>query len=209
MTGQELYDFTTQLLAGRAMDATPFFIMLNLAKNIRELKRPWMVLRTEDSSQSFSSSTSIDVTKDLPADFLRPLERKPLVLVSSSGSVLDNYKTIKYPDRHAKADESGFVFFNYKTRKFGITGSLSQTYTAYLQYIAKGATITAGSSWDNFDSAFHPILAADVAVMQKGSVDYDDINSRMVQYHGMTISDIERAMNMWDDSLQRSELGGR
>lgn len=203
MTGQELKDFTTELLGGREMGDTFFYQQANLAKDNREGMRPWMKLRKESSGTSFAASDSYLNMKTLPTDFLVTYGNSPLKLVS--GATVEEFTEIPLEQRRVKQSVSGLFYIDHGNEQFAITGNISQAMTGYLYYVKRSADIDASTGWI-FPEAYHPILAADICIAQKGSVDYDELNERMVKYHGLSISDIWNAMVKWDDRLQRAAL---
>lgn len=207
MTGQELWDLNTSILGGRQMGDTLFFQLVNMAKRSRESKRPWARLRTEDTSMSFSQS---DVSeKDLPADFIKTYEYRPgkgkLQLIDSDGNV-EQMTQIDFEERHKYATQFGYFYINQGTSKLGITGTPDRAYTAHLFYIAATPSITLTTSWSKFPEDYHPVLAFDVAIINKGGIDWDTVNANQVPYNASTIRDLESSMAMWDAELQQSSL---
>lgn len=211
MTGSELYTLTTELLAGRAMGETFFYQMLNMARSKREGMRPWMVLRKIDSSKTISSGDSIEDTKTLPTDFRRTYNQKrangvraPLIL--TSGNIIRYVQQIPFGTQYEHQDISDRFFVDVANSTFALTGTRDRSYTARLSYIYNPGNITASANDWVFPDEYHPILAFDVAITQKGGVDYDEINARMVAFHGADIRELDSAIVKWDDELQRSEL---
>lgn len=221
MTGEELQQVTSVLLDGRDMGASKYAQLLITAKRIREGARPWMALRTVDTSKTWAPSDTYETLKDLPSNFrkpynvLKPLDlegspRTPIILVSGSNFIY-TYPTT-FGAHIAHQNVANLHYFDYANKKFGITGRVERTYTVHLHYIKETTSpATDGSdlnvwTWDlSIDDAI--ILAYDIAMAQKGSIDYDEINARMVQYHGVDARQLFSNMVKWDDELQRSALG--
>jgi hypothetical protein len=221
MTGEELQQITSTLLDGRDMGASKYAQLLRVHKRIREGVRPWMALRTVDTSKTWSSSDTYETLKDLPTNFRKPYNvlkprdlegspRTPIILVSGD-NFLYTYPTT-FGAHIAHKNENNLHFFDYANRKFGITGRVDRTYTVHLHYIKTSTDPELdGSDLDTWEWELSPadgiILAYDIAIAQKGGIDYDEINARMVQYHGVDARQIFSGMVKWDDELQRSALG--
>ena len=90
-TGSNLYDFTAKLLLNYQMDKTIFYYLLNLAKGNREQMRPWVILRSEDTSNNASPAqnlinNSMYLTPfTLPADFLNHYSPKRSLIGVAAG----------------------------------------------------------------------------------------------------------------------------
>jgi hypothetical protein len=221
MTGEELQQITSVLLDGRDMGASKYAQLLRTAKRVREGARPWMALRTVDTSKTWGPGDTYETLKDLPADFRKPYnvlkprdlegsQRTPIILISGD-SVVYTYPTI-FGAHLAHKDINNLHYFDYANRKFGITGRMDRSYTVHLHYL-KTTTDPAsdGGDLDAWTWDLSPddgiILAYDIAIAQKGGIDYDEINARMVQYHGVDVRQLFSNMVKWDDELQRSALG--
>lgn len=204
MNGETLKDFTTELLAGRELGDTLFYQLLNNAKNRRERRRAWMKLRTVDSSNSVTSSTTFATEFTMPTNFIRFYGKYPIRLVRGTDVVKLEEIPLEQLDEQQNA--CGYFAVNHSTNKFYITGTWSQSYTVKIYHTAKSTAIAAGTEWV-FGDDFALALCFDVAAQQKGDISYDDINARMVQYHGKSISDIDSAMILWDANLQVNSRG--
>lgn len=203
MTGSQIYELTTTLLDGRQMDEVAFYRLLNLAKNKRERKRPWMILRKKDKTTvSLSTSDDFETAKALPSDFGRFYNNKSVQLVSADGD--HKYipqKAFEMQYEH-KDDDVCFVEYLAGGSNIYFGGIRSKAYDVWLFYCQISDDITSDTSWV-FPPDFAPLLAFDVAIMQKGGIDYDDINARMVQYNGVEVQQLEMSMVHWDAELQR------
>lgn len=211
MTGDQLYTINTQLLSGATVDEDLFYQFLNMYKDMLESSRDWMILRTFDSSITFSSSDDYTSTKTLPARFLRTYtfynsrgEEQPGVYIIDSAGNKQPLKPIKFEERFAYKDIEGFYYVDVKNSKIGRTGLLAGT--LHLFFLQGSADIDTDSTWA-FPSFAHPLLPIKVAIDQKGGIDWDTVNANQVPYNANTIKQIESALNMWDARLQQAELG--
>lgn len=203
MTTEELQQMTTDLLDGREIGTTFFIQILNMQKRIREQSRPWVILRAEDGSNSVTTGNTYKTAHTLPERFMRFYGEYPIKIVDSAENVQDEFYERGYNMRRKMKDHNGIFFVDYANDNLYLSGSISKAGTMYIDFIQASADFTNGGSeeWP-FPENFHPLLAFDVAITQKGGVDYDDIHARMVQYHGIDVRALENAMNMWDAQLQ-------
>lgn len=223
MNGKQLQNLTSELLDGRDIGPSKYVTLLKARKRLREALRPWMVLRTVDTSKTYTGADNFETLKDLPVDFVVPYnafkppglhgpDRTPLVLVSGETQIY-TFPTI-LGSHILNKDRNHMHYFDYAQQKYGITGKAQLSYTVHLHYIKTttdpkddGSDLDAWT-WDLDPSGqFSPLLAYDIAIQQKGGIDYDEINARMVQYHGIDVREMSRSMIFWDDTLQRSALG--
>lgn len=214
MTPQELYDLTTELLGGNAMSTTVWEQFVNMARITREGKRDWQILKKKNTSLSWLTSDGVTVTKSLAAitDFLRPIKQTakshPIILLNSSGKKAGYADEILLENQYDYADVPGYFFIDYGAGTLSFTAPAPSTQTAALFYIRNSGDLSLDTvtPWV-FPAAYHPLLAFDVAMNQKGGVDYDDINARMVSYLGVTVQGLEHSMLMWDEKIKLSALG--
>lgn len=204
MNGQTLLDLTTELLAGRVLGTTLFLQLLNNAKARREARRAWMKIRTVDSSNTVTAATTYQSSFAFPSRFLRFYGKYPIRLVSGTSVIKLEERPLEELDELQTT--VGYFCVDYANSLIYITGTWNQSYATKIFYCKKSADITLTTAW-TFPDEYHPMLAFDVAIQQKGDIDYDEINARMVLYHGKSVSDIESAMVLWDANLQTSSKG--
>jgi hypothetical protein len=207
MTRDQLRDLCNSLLGGAAIDDTLFDTLVNLAKDRREEDRPWMILRTEDTSQSASSANTYLTAETLPSNFRRFYGEYPIQLLNSAGTSLLRYRQIPLERKILEKDNDGKFYVNYATGEFFLCGLLSQSYTIHQFYLKTTDDIADGSNWV-FPSRFHRILAFEVAVMYKLGVDYDIINNVQGDNNAAVANAIYATMTQWDDDLQNAAQSG-
>lgn len=203
--GATILALLTDLLDGRVMGDDKFYRLVNQAKNNREAKRPWRILIKCDSTKTSLTSDNYLTAKALPTDFRKTLKTNTLKL-SATGGVVYNLVEVPFEQRLEYQNSWGYFYIDYAGGNFYICGTPPTALTCNLFYISKSADITSTTSWV-FPDEYAPILAFDVAMMQKGGIDYDDINARMVTNHGQSAADMASDMDFWDASLWQSAIG--
>jgi len=211
MNGETLYDLTTAFLSGQTIDETLFYQLLNMEKNMVETERDWMILRSFDSTITFSSSDDYTGTKSLPARFLRiynpysdaAKEQTGVYIVDSAGNK-NALNPIKFADRFAYKDTDGYFYLDIKNSKIGRTGTLAGT--LHLFFLQGTEDMADSVTW-TFPSFAHPLLAYRVAVTQKGGIDWDTVNANQTPFNEKDIQRIVSRLALWDARLQQSELG--
>lgn len=201
----------TLFLGGQSIDSVLFFQLLNMKKNLLEAKRDWMILRDFDSTLTFTAADDYTGSKSLPARFLRVYtpydarqeEQTGVYIVDSAGN-RNPLKPIPFARRFEYKDTNGYFYIDVKNSKIGRTGTLAGT--LHLFFLKGTADIEAGTTWE-FPTFSHPLLAYEVAIEQKGGIDWDRVNANQVPYNKNTSNEIMSGLNMWDSRLQQTELG--
>lgn len=212
MNGADLYTLNTKLLGGRSIDQDMFYQLVNMQKNLREMSRDWMKLRTEDTTIIFSSSDTYTSTKPLPTRFLRTYSfydqygnlAGPFI-INSNGSKIP-LKPIKFEQRYDYKDTPGYYYIDVKNSTIGRTGSTVGT--LHLFFLQGTPDIDADSPWGLPPAdSYGALLAYDVAVEQKGGIDWDTVNANQVPFNQRKINQLEANLATWDARLQQAELG--
>lgn len=210
MNKTQIQDFVRDLLDGYEMEETLFDTFLNIAQMYWEGRRPWMILRAEDTSQTISTSGTFLTEKDLPADFRKWYTRFPIVLADAQGNAQSFLREVPLNTKLAHKSNNTKFYCKYGTKKFCVCGTFSQPYTAHIYYIRKGELVSAddGNEWE-FDSEYHPILGLSIAVYWKLGVDYDIINNQQGDANASLAVQIFNTMADWDGDLQESAIQGQ
>lgn len=204
-TGTELKTLNTEIRAGREMDDTIFYILLNLAKANFERRRAWRKLVKKDTSNSSTGATTYATAFTLPTTFIMTLPRRTLKLINSAGAYLE-YTEVPFEQWDEYKTSTGYFCIDHLNSQYYVSGVLSGTYTHNFYFISTTADITSSTSWV-FPAEFHPALAFEVAAMDELGIDYDDINARQGNANLTRSELIMRNAGKWDDALQRSALG--
>lgn len=209
MTKAELKTFVEDgLLNGDTINTTLFDVFLDHAQMYMENLRPWVILRTEDTSQSISSSTTFETQKALPTDFRKWYTRFPVILTDSNGRPQEYLAEVPLHDKTKYRDHNTKFYCNYGSNYLFICGS-HQSLTVRQYYIRK-TTLVSGDD-DNewvFPSEYHHVLGLIIAVFYKHGVDYDIINSKQSDSHIDMTKQVYSAMSDWDSDLAESALNG-
>lgn len=212
MNREQLYEFTTSVLDGFEMDLTLFYSLLDVSQSNRENARPWVILRTEDSTQTASTSDSYLTAKTLPTDFKKTYNRFPIVLTDSQGNVVRKLREIPIHERNQYRNDGNKFYVNYATRQFFLCGTQSQSSTINFYYIKKSTKISSTdiNTWifDIYDDSYVKMLGLDVAVMHKWGIDYDQINAVQADKNFMQAQLIFENMAEWDSQLAQSAQEG-
>lgn len=209
MSGADFYTAVSSLIDGFSLDTTLFYQMLNTARIRRELSRPFMRLRKYDFSQTVGPISVAPTTLPpsasitLPTDFLY-LNRDGEITLYDSVNTWQTFTEIAMNLIIPYLQVNNVFYVDHAAGKAYFLGIIDKAYKAFVPYQANLGDITAGSTWLNIPSAFHMILAYDVAAMYRLGVDYDDINARNASENGRQAEALFNSMVVWDDNLQRS-----
>lgn len=208
MTKEQLQTFVTSLLDGYEIEESLFDTLLNIAQAYWESRRPWMILRSEDTSQTIGTSNTYLTEKSLPADFRKWYTRFPIVLADENGNARQFLREVPLNTKLAHKSNNTKFYCNYATKKFYVCGTPSQASTAHIYYIRKAPLVSEGNEWE-FDEEFHPLLGLSIAVYWKLGVDYDIINNAQGESNAALAAQMFSAMTEWDGDLQESSIQGQ
>jgi hypothetical protein len=208
MNGSDFYTAVQSLVSGFSIDTTLFYQMLNNARIRRELQRPWMVLRKYQYSQtinaqSFSSIFPPAAQATIPTDF-QFFTRDGEITLYNNNNQWETYLEVPLNLAIPYMQDSNKFFMDYNAGIIYFCGNIATSYTIFLQYQANLGDITANTTWLNFPSWAHMILAYDVAAMYRLGIDYDDINARNADQNNRDAQLMMGALIAWDDNRQRS-----
>ena len=208
MKGSDFYTAVQSLVSGFSIDSVLFYQMLNTARIRWELMRPWMVLRTYQYSQTLSPGPapmvmppSASIT--IPTDF-QFFTRDGEITLYNNNNQFETYTEIPLDLAIPYLQNANVFFSDYNAGKFYFCGVIDQSYKAFIQYQANLGDITATSTWINFPTWCHMLLAYEVAAMYRLGLDYDDINARNADRNIIDAKQLYAAMVSWDDNRQRS-----
>jgi hypothetical protein len=211
MTGPELEVFATELNGGATISDTLLLQYLNLAKALVEQMRPWMILRKTDTSKSVTSGNTWQTAIDLSGitDFSRFYETDtsaPIKLFDGINRI-EPYRQVPWDQRLYYKDVPNTFVFDEANKQLYLNGIVSFAGTLYIDYIQNSADITNddSSSWI-FPSWAHPLLGFYAVAINKGGVDYDDINARMAPDNRAQAQQIINMLSSWDNAKQQSAL---
>lgn len=201
LTYEQYYTQLTNLLDGVQIDDTLFGIWLNMVRNIIESERPWVVLRKIDKSNTSLPTDTWQTPKNLPADFFSSIDSANLSLFDGTNKI-QTYSEVPFASQLDYKDSQGVFWIDYANNQYYSGGVSDQQYAIRFPYIADFGDIVAGGTWKQFPARFNMVLVYAVSILQKGGVDYDDQNARMVLYNDTTFKQMMSMMTKWDSRLQ-------
>jgi hypothetical protein len=198
-----------ELLDGNDMSDSLFDLYLNSSQTFWENRRPWVVMRTEDATQTVSPSDTFETEKSLPANFRKWYTMYPIVLTDAAGNECARLKEIPIQSKNRFKDDPTKFYCNYRTKKLYICGRQPQGYTVRQYYIARGTKISANdeNTWDlDPNDEYTQIHAFTIAAKFKHGVDYDVINNAQGDEHAKSAAEMYSTMTDWDNELQLEQL---
>lgn len=208
MTGTQLETFCTELNGGASIGSTLLFQLVNLGRAMIEQRRPWMILRSTDTSKSISAGGTWQTAIDLSTitRFNRFYGDFPVRIFDGSNRV-EELRQVPFEERLSYKDEGDTFVYDEASQILYLNGTRSSAGTLYINHLKNGADAATGetSVWA-FPSWSHGILGYLAVAMHKGGVDYDDINARMSPENRADAERIMRALEAWDSEKQLSAI---
>lgn len=204
MTGPELETFSTEINGGASIGATLIFQFINLAKAMVEQQRPWMLLRNTDTTKSVATASTWQTAIDLSTveRFNRFYGETPIKLFDGTSGI-QYFRQVPFDRRLEYRDTSGTFVYDEANKLLYLNGTVSFAGTLYIDHIKDSPEITNddSSSW-MFPSWVHPLLGFYAVAINKGGVDYDDINARMAPDNRAQANAIIKMLEGWDNEKQ-------
>jgi len=210
MTKSQLYQFVTSLTGGVEIETTAFDLFLEIAQMRIEGLRPWVILRTSDTSQTVSPAEPLSVSYNFPTDFAEFYdEEESCQLVDSNGNPI-TLKEIPYAQRFRYKNANGRFCVDYANNKIYILGNINGTFTLNINYIGISTLVSIDDNnmWI-FPPRFHKILGLMIAIMWRKGIDYDVFNQPLADNQEMQVREIYDIMTRWDSNLQYSMQRGK
>jgi hypothetical protein len=183
MTGPELEVFATEINGGVTISETLLFQYINIAKAMVEQMRPWMILRKTDTSKNVAAANTWQTAIDLSgmSDFNRFYETEtsaPIKLFDGNNRI-EQYRQVPWNERLYYKDVPNTFVFDEASKQLSLNGTVSFAGTLYIDYIKDSTDLTDddSSTWV-FLTWAHPLLGFYAVAINKGGVDFDDINAR-------------------------------
>lgn len=199
MTGDELKTMTETVLDD-TVDEILFYQLANVAKNRIEDLRPWMMLRSLDSSQTAIAGNNSTTSRSLPT-----LWRRTYKLMVGQDML---FEQVPFDEQHIWRNSANKFCVDVANSVYYLLGSIGSAQTIYHYYIKNTADIAEATSlvWP---SRFHPIIAYEVAGYIMAGQDADDQFARMAGPNQAAAQALLKSMESWDTDLQLSAQGGR
>lgn len=206
MTGPVLATLCEEVNGGASIGSTLLFQLINLAKAMVEQRRPWMVLRSTDTSKTVTTSTTWQTAIDLStiARFNRFHGKYPIRLFDGSNNI-QRYEEVPMEERLSYKDAPGTFCYDESTKFLYLNGNVPFAGTLHIRHIKDSPDIenSEASSW-TFPSWSHSLLAFMAVSINKGGIDYDDINALMSPENRALALQITRQLETWDAEKQLS-----
>jgi hypothetical protein len=181
MNGTELGTFCEEINGGASIGSTLLFQFINLAKAMVEQTRPWMLLRYTDASKSVTADNTWETAIDLStiARFNRFYGETPIKLFDGANGI-QYFRQVPFDKRLEHRNTPGTFVYDEANATLYLNGTVQFAGTLYIDHVKDSPEITNddSSSWA-FPSWAHPLLGFYAVAINKGGVDYDDINARM------------------------------
>lgn len=211
MTGEKIYELTTELLGGSAMSETLFASFLNMAKEAREGAIEWAVLRTKGTTLQYSpSKTPITLPTNFSKFVKQTAKTNPVVFIENGLKVGTAREILINQEYENTNDNCFYVEYNGDSASMVFVGGPDKNLDFVPYYIRKTDTMDENNyktwTWAPFPGEYAKLLAFDVANIVKGDIDYDDINARQVSFSKEDARVLERAMKLWDQRMKLSAL---
>ncbi len=211
-TGQELSTFITALNADAAIDPTLLDVLVDNGRTVIEEERPWMVLRKTDTSKTVTTANTWQTAIDLSTitDFSRFYGDFPIRLFDGN-NLIEYYRQVPFDRRLTMKDFGNTFVYDANAKMLYLNGIVAFSGTLYIQYIATSPSIDLTSTtavWTAFPPRFLPILGYYAIGINKGAIDYDDINRQMLPVNSEVLQALKGAMTKWDDELQLNAIEG-
>lgn len=204
MTGPELETFCEELNGGASIGSTVLFQFINLARAMVEQLRPWMALRYTDTSKSVSAGNTWQTAIDLSsiARLNRFYGDRPVKLFDGTNGI-QYFKQVPFDKRLEYLNSPGTFVYDEASKALYLNGTVQFAGTLYIDHIKDSPEITVddASSWA-FPSWAHPLLGFYAVAINKGGVDYDDINARMAPDNRAQANAIIQRLEAWDGEKQ-------
>lgn len=199
MTGETLKTMCETILDD-TIDDVLFYQLANVAKNRIEDIRPWMMLRSLDSSQTATAGNTSTTSRALPTSWRRTYK----LMVGRDMP----FEQVPFDEQHIWRNSANKFCVDVANSVYYLLGSIGSAETIYHYYIKSTSDIAAAIS-PVWPERFHPIIAYDVASYIMAGVDADEEFSRMAGPNQAAHQALLKSMESWDTDLQLAAQGGR
>lgn len=208
MDGPTLETFCTELNGGASIGSTLLFQLINASKAMVEQRRPWMILRSTDTSVSVAASSTWQTALSLAgiARFNRFDGSTPIKLYDGIVGVT-RFTQRPIANRLYAKDEPNTFCFEESTKTLYLNGTVPYAGTLWIDHIKDSPDLTddESSTWV-FPTWSHTLLGFMAVAMSKGGIDYDDINAHMAPDNRAQALNLITLLENWDSGKQLSAV---
>ena len=208
MTGPELSTFCEGVNGGDAINDTLLFQLLNLSKALVEQRRPWMLLRRTDTSKTITAGNTWQTAIDLStiSRFSRFYGEWPIRLFDGNNRI-ERYRQVPFEERLEYMQAPNTFCYDEAAQTLYLNGTVGFAGTLYIHHIQNTPDLTNddSSTW-GFPMWSHPLLGFMAVAMNKGGIDYDDINARMAPDNRAQALGIMQLLEVQDGEKQLSAI---
>jgi hypothetical protein len=169
-----------------------------------EQTRPWMALRFTDASKSVASGNTWQTAIDLSSvtRFNRFYGETPIKLFDAANGI-QHFKQVPFDKRLEYRNSPGTFVYDEASKTLYLNGTIPFAGTLSIDHIKDSPEIANddSSTWI-FPSWAHPLLGFYAVAINKGGVDYDDINARMAPDNRAQATAILKLLDGWDNEKQ-------
>ncbi len=204
MTGTELETFCTELNGGASIGTTVLFQFINLAKAMVEQLRPWVLLRYTDTSKTVAADNTWQTAIDLSTiDRLNRFYGQTPIKLFDGNNRIQYFKQMPFDRRLEYRLRPNTFVYDEASKTLYLNGTLQFAGTLYIDHVKDSPDITDddNSSWV-FPSWSHALLGFYAVAINKGGVDYDDINRLMAPDNRAQANAIIQRLEAWDGEKQ-------
>ena len=188
-------------------DTASAMILMDAAYTKRNDARFWTFLMALDTSMTHGVSDTWQTNHALPSDFEEPYR----VYGSAGGG--SEYDPVPHEGILNYIGAARRYSIDYGNSQLRVTGPGSGN-TLYMWYkkhatslIGLSDALKASASTIIWPKRFCPILAFDMAQIQMGGIDSDDIARAQVPFHNQAHKELYNAMISWDTRRRMKTLG--
>ena len=193
MIGSTIKTMAETILDGDTIDTTFFYQVLNAMKDKIEDERPWMFLRSLDSSRTATVGNNSATSIALPAAWRSTYK----LLVGDD----IQYFQIPFDQQHLYRNHGRYFVVDVANSTYYLLGNVGKADTIYHYYIKTTDDVAAETS-PVWPTRFHPILAYEVAGYIMLGQDADDLFARMSPENKAQAVMLLDSMRAWDSKLQ-------
>ncbi len=210
MIGTSLSTLCTSLNGGATIDATLLTQLINIGKNILEEERPWMVLRKTDTSKTVTTSNLYTTAISLATitQFNRFYGNFAVRLFDGANRI-EYYRQVPWDERLVYKDVGNTFCYDANSGNIYLNGVVPFNGTLHINYLTTLIDIDLTSAtevWSPFPPRFGAILGFYAVGVNKGAIDYDEINKEMLPSNQTVLGALKNAMEKWDNELQSSAI---